>query len=616
MNGEGIYSALAYGKLYEGENVTEEQKWTNTETIQTALDTVGKSGGGTVLIPKGTYCLNGHQEAGGVPGDPENIQTACLYICYSNITLSGSGMNETFIRTPGEYKVIKNKAGVDTVQRVYGIRIIAFKDSKELITNIEFKDFDLFGGTHSTGKIHWPSDIATGDGWDIQHKGIAIHGGRVGSVKMEAIRVHGYRGELLYTDAEVQRAEFRNINTFDTNAQCFNFSAHFTQVENCHFGDEKYGCNSWIEFANYSRFPELGNGSCTFKNCYFTGNRHNGISFNEGHNDGYSIFFENNFLDLHGGVTYNGVCCFMFDGGTSGPVNIRNNTINSRDGAISVFNSDCWEGRHRHKDENFIVESNVFSGFKAMVSFVSAYGAPNPERMLNNRFEKQHKNMVFRNNVFNSVTDETVRPVVILGNDKETMIDYLDNRWRSKCLPYFENIVFENNTFNNSVTPWLRDCYGSAPVFRNNLYNNCTLKKGGAADYSAIQEITTEHNRAVPVLEFLYLTASKPVFARLRAHNPMDLRAPAYEHNYTVAVMGAAGTAPIVFKPDNTNSFEKELTVTENSGMRIRYNRNTEKWELLEVISGGLVPSGKGADTTKPIGADLSCHIGASETVL
>lgn len=619
MDNKAVYSVLNYGKLYEGENITEEQKWTNTETVQTALDTVGKNGGGTVLIPEGIYCLNGHQESGDVPGYPENTDTACLYICYSNVTLSGSGMNKTFIRTPGEYKIVKNRNGEDTVQRVHGIRIMPLKGSKELLTNITFRDFDLYGGTHSTGKTHWPSDIETGDGWDIMHKGICFHdtdGVRLGKVGMYSICVHGYRGEITYAGGAVQKIDMNDCKMFDTNGSCFNFGAHFATVENSRFGSDEYGSNMWVEFANYNRFLELGNGSCTFKNCYFTGNRSNAFSFNEGHNDGYSIFIENNVMNLGGSVTCNGVGCFMFDGGTSGPVNIKNNTIISRDGAISVFNSDCWEGRHRHKDENFIIENNLIKGFRAMLTFVSAYGAPNPERMFNNRFEKQHKNMVIRNNIFESLNDERARPSVMLGNDKETMSDYLDGRWHSKCLPYFENIRFENNIFINAVMPWLRDHYGSAPAFKNNRYENCRPKKNDGVGYGSVQEITKEHARVVPVIEFLELTAKEPIFARLRAHNPMDLRAPAYEEGYTVTLSGQKGTAAITFKPDDTNTFENEVVLTEDNRIRIRYNRKIEKWELLEVINGELRYEGEGADISKHIGADLSCHIGALDTVI
>ncbi len=54
-----------------------------------------------------------------------------------------------------------------------------------------------------------------------------------------------------------------------------------------------------------------------------------------------------------------------------------------------MFNSDCWEPRHRHKDENFVVEDNLFVGFRALISFTSAYGAPNEERMTHpSRYEK------------------------------------------------------------------------------------------------------------------------------------------------------------------------------------------------------------------------------------
>jgi hypothetical protein len=232
------------------------------------------------------------------------------------------------------------------------------------------------------------------------------------------------------------------------------------------------------------------------------------------------------------------------------------------------------------------------------------------------RYEKQLKNMVFKNNIVESYTDDGVRPVVILGNDKETMIDYLDNRWQSKCLSYFENIVIENNTFNNSVTPWLRDHYGTAPLFRNNLYNNATLKVGEPASYSAVQPVSREHNRVVPVFEYLYVTANEETNVRLRTHNPMDLMCPAYEDGYEVLIGGAEGTAPVSFIKDDTNAFNEPIVICDNNYMRVRFNRELTKWELVELIEGKLEYIGIGADTTHFIGADMSQQIGTEDTVI
>ena len=161
------YFVSDFGTLYEGEGITEEQKWCNTRAIQNALDTVGKNGGGTILLPEGTYYLNGHQEAGDIPGDENGLNTACIYIQYGNIELKGAGIDKTFLVTPSEFKIINN-----TVQRVHGIRVIPAKDTT--IENLVFKDFDLYGGFHGTGNIHWPANTETGDGWDIMHKGFAF----------------------------------------------------------------------------------------------------------------------------------------------------------------------------------------------------------------------------------------------------------------------------------------------------------------------------------------------------------------------------------------------------------------------------------------------------------
>ena len=53
-----IYNVSDFGTLFEGENVTAEQKDANSKAIHAALFEAGKNGGGTVLLPEGTYCFD------------------------------------------------------------------------------------------------------------------------------------------------------------------------------------------------------------------------------------------------------------------------------------------------------------------------------------------------------------------------------------------------------------------------------------------------------------------------------------------------------------------------------------------------------------------------------
>ena len=606
-----IYKISDFGTIFEGENTTEEQKWSNTKALQKAIDTAGQNGGGTVLIPEGTYYLNGHQEAGDVPGNPNGADTACIYIQYGNIELKGAGIDKTFLVTPGEYKVINN-----SVQRVHGIRVIPAKDT--VIESLVFKDFDLYGGFHGTGNIHWPANTETGDGWDIMHKGFAFFDSGVKNVEFDHVCIHGYSGEILYCGAQVEKLTMRYCKTYDTNGQCFNGQAHDTLVEYCQLGHPDYISNTWIEYANINEFKHLGDATFVFRNCYFVHNERCAISFNEGHNDNYRLLFENNVFDLSGGTRGEGphVTCFVFDGGTSGPAMIRNNTFISRDGAISAFNSDCWEPRHRHKDENITIENNYFKGFKAIFSFAGAYGAPLPERMLNGRWEKQLKNIVFKNNIVDAFCGEDERNIMIFGSDKETMIDYIDPRWQSKCMPNLKNIVVENNTFNNAVSPLVRDHYGTVPAFQNNQYNNLKLAENFDFSYSAIQNVSAKNNRVVPTFEFLKVKATEETKVRLRTHNPMELNVPAYAEGYEVLIGGEEGTAPITFIPDDTNTWKTAVVITENNYMRIRFDRELAKWMLIEFIDKKLEYKGKGADETVLIGADMTQHIGTFDTVI
>lgn len=58
-----------------------------TNTLQKALDDIGKKGGGTVYLPEGTYKVR-----------PQGNNNAALYVRYSNIILKGAGIGKTFIR--------------------------------------------------------------------------------------------------------------------------------------------------------------------------------------------------------------------------------------------------------------------------------------------------------------------------------------------------------------------------------------------------------------------------------------------------------------------------------------------------------------------------------------
>lgn len=607
-----IYNIADFGEIFEGENITEEQKWCNTRALQTAIDTAGQNGGGIVVIPEGTFYLNGHQEAGDIPGFPESMNTACIYITYGNIEIRGAGIDKTFIVTPHEYKIIKN-----TLQRVHAFRIMPPPGTE--IEKLTFRDFDLCGGFHGDGDNRWPAKIDTGAGWDVTHKGLAFFDMGVKEVEVDHLCIHGYSGEIIYGRGPVvQTFTMRYCKTYDTNGQCFNACAHHTLMEYCQLGHPDYVSNLWIEYGNMNWYKHLGDGTFVCRNCYFINNFRNGVFFNEGYNDNYRILIENNIFDIRYGLKENNahVCCVTFDGGTSGPVLIRNNTFISRDGCVSAINSDTWGAHHRYKDENITIENNYFKGFRTILSLAGSYGSPQPDRMINNRKEKQYKNFLFRNNVVDGFSGEDERNIMYLGNDKETMLDYNDPRWQCKTMPNLKNIVVEDNTFNNVVFPLVLDHYGSVPAFRNNLYNNLKLDAVPYSSREAVQTVSKQHNRVVPNFEFLKVNANEPTDVRLRAYNPMELTVPAYAEGYEVLIGGNEGTAPITFIPDDTNTWKTAVVITENNHMRIRFDRELAKWMLIELIDKKLEYKGKGADTSVLIGADMTQHIGTFDTVI
>lgn len=94
------YLVENYGTLTQGPSVTPQQIAANTSAIQTAIDTCGRAGGGTVIIPEGYYKV--------APPDLTVPKASAIVIKYSNITLKGMGVDKTKIETRGEYSVINS----------------------------------------------------------------------------------------------------------------------------------------------------------------------------------------------------------------------------------------------------------------------------------------------------------------------------------------------------------------------------------------------------------------------------------------------------------------------------------------------------------------------------
>jgi hypothetical protein len=309
----GVYNVSAYGNLIEGDRsvVTEEQKQTNTKTIQAAINAAGKAGGGIVAIPAGTYCVTGR--AG----------WECLRVDYDNITLQGAGMDKTKIETRSEFDASQ-------ASRAHGIVISGTADEKSPRNKVTLKDFELDGGAGWTGKYNWWG--TNPDGWDTTHKGIALTGnGYFDNITFENINVHSYRGEVLYSGGfGLNRVTLTNVKVADTNASDFNLCASDLLVQNSEFGGP---CRFWAEL--YCRTDVGNKEGLRFTNCNF----HDAVG-----NYGIAFAYENRFFKEdqvypvtfdHNSFSNAPIGVFLFANAQTGPFYINNNTFDNCGGQIT-----------------------------------------------------------------------------------------------------------------------------------------------------------------------------------------------------------------------------------------------------------------------------------------
>lgn len=388
----------------------------NAATVNTAIETLGSKGGGTICLPEGRYTL------GFKTGFPSNANlTAAIVIARDNITLWGAGPGRTVLLTPPTYQVVNGK-----VLRGRGIHIQGTRTATAPRLNITLKRFELDGQAGWTGKYYWPADPGTGDGWDITHKGIVpSQDTQVDNVVLEDIHVHRYRGEIIYVGGlGMKRLHLNRVKSEDTNASTYNATADAI-VENSEFGLSRF----WIEIGTAFQGK-----SGTFRNNNFHSARGaQGIALAQG--DGLEqpyTFINNRFSDCVG--------VFGFYGGVGGPIKITDNTAsNCPTGGFVRFGSapnTVVAGLRINK--NISVERNTISGFEL---FMGLGG--------------QIENLLVQNNSFRSA-DLKASNSVIYGAAGD-----------------YKNIKIANNVFSETRPPSQNSLIfvGTRPLFSGNSYS-------------------------------------------------------------------------------------------------------------------------------------------------
>jgi len=384
----------------------------NSETINKALDKMGKGGGGEVVLPAGIfYVAPTRWEIS------EDGKAAAIHIRYDHLTLRGAGIGKTVLRTRSEWSVVDHK-----VVRGAGIRINGSYAPAWPRHDITLKGFELDGGAGFTGKFGWPASIKDGDGWDITHKGIILSWDDfVDDVTLDSIYVHDYRGEVIYAGGGgLGKVRLHRVTSASTNASTFNITADFV-AEDCEFGKSRF----WVEIG--TRFEKKAG---TFRRCHFHDASVIAIVLCQGDGKPQPYLFEDCTFENTPGV-------FGIFGGVGGPVTIRHNIFTNAGDILSSSNAG---GTTNDDNKNVLMEDNQATRSEALVSLSG------------------------------KATDWTIRKNTFVGRDAanpglSTAVFYGTAK--------LHNCVIEDNQFSDCRTPeQTAPMFAERPLFQDNTYTN------------------------------------------------------------------------------------------------------------------------------------------------
>ena len=411
----------------------------NTVTLNRALDEVGKSGGGSVVLPAGVYYLapteNEIKGGGG----------AAIHIRHDHMTLRGAGIGKTVLRTRSEWTVEKG-----AVVRGSGIRIEGTHWEGGPRHDITLAGFELDGGAGFTGHFDWPASVKDGDGWDITHKGIILSvDDFVDDVTLDSVYVHGYRGEVIYAGGlGLGKVRLSHVKSEDTNASTFNITADFI-AEDCEFGKGRF----WVEIATRGSKK-----SGTFRRCRFHDASVTGIALCQGDGGAQPYLFEDCTFENAPGV-------FGMYGGVGGPVVIRGNTFTH---AGTILSSGYSPGAIVNVNKGVLMEGNQAVHCGALVSFTA-----------------QATDWVIRKNTFSGLdpANPGLSTAVVYG------------------AAVISHCAITDNQFTDCRTPeqsaWIK---GERPLFLRNTYKNSEQRSlQGVFSITADQTKVTPHFEEVTV---------------------------------------------------------------------------------------------------------------------
>lgn len=204
----------------------------NQAAFQSAVDSVGKAGGGTVEVPQPAACpalaVCGYviaatdQKTASAPG--------AVKIRYSNVSLAGKGLSANlFCR--GAWATYFNSAKFPGQPATIRGNCLAIGDNGgyngaagESVSNVTISRIHLYGmtngNTYNTSfSPTGPPLTTTGDGWDITHKAIYFwESGTFSNILVDSVYIQDFKGENIFsggsavTGTVIQNSTMTNFN--------------------------------------------------------------------------------------------------------------------------------------------------------------------------------------------------------------------------------------------------------------------------------------------------------------------------------------------------------------------------------------------------------------------
>ena len=200
--------------------------------FQSAVDGVGRSGGGVVSVPGATACP-AHAVCGYVIAATDQMTASApgaVKIRYSNVSFTGQG-SSTNLFCRGAWATYANSAKFPGQTAAMRGNCLAIGDNGgpngaagEAVSNVTISGVHLYGMTNGNtfNTSFSPTDpplTTTGDGWDITHKAIYLfEGSAFSNIRIDSVYIQDFKGENVFSGGSavsgmvIQNSTMTNFN--------------------------------------------------------------------------------------------------------------------------------------------------------------------------------------------------------------------------------------------------------------------------------------------------------------------------------------------------------------------------------------------------------------------